>query len=305
MAEGDDYRIFIPPKATAEQLDARVLQDCELVADRTHYKLRLGDGTTVGGIVLGVGDGGTGGGPGFGIIGVTGADESTWPRAAEANAVLMLVPTRGLIIVPSATNDSVQIGFPDPGAYGNVWTGLGQTAGWAAPPEVAYVPQEGDIATSILVEDGPRKLGDGVSNLVVFLAPANPAVIGAYYGETVPIMPDAATGLLRTRVRLLDCGYSGASLRLKLGSESSGDVRMVARVAKPSSVADDPVFDTDNLATVAITGGTDAVAAISLTNIDDAEPGDEIIIEFGRLGADGADTLTDNLAVVNAWVVVL
>lgn len=300
---GDIRATFIPPYTTSEEVADKIPPYRSLFLVTDLLQLRVSDGETPGGVIVtGGSGGGGGGGNSFANVGVTGQDVSLWLHADDADDLLTITPLRGLVVVPVPSSDTLQIGFPDGGAYGNVWTALGATWGPAPPAQATYVPQEGDISTDILIEGNHRKLWDGWAPLSVYLPDTNPASVMLINGVPKPLMLTGATGLLRAEHRIGDCGYTAASLVLKCNTAAtSGTAQFVARVDKPASATASVTFDTDNTANLVPPGG-DFTVTIPLTHVDGAVAGDSILVEFGRISA--GDTVSADISVVDAWFVV-
>lgn len=288
-----------------DQLDGLVLNEGEITYVRGLAQFRGGDGVTPGGIDLGGGGGGGGGGDAiaFRTIAVDGVAPELWLQADQVNDVLTITPLRGLVVAPIAGTDTLGIGLPDGGTFGNVlkWTG---TAYAPNPPDPAvYVPQPGEIPVDYLLE-GERKVWDGYVPLLTFLPAANPASTVSHNGAEFPSLGATATNLLRSYCRVPLNSYEDLSVVIRCqNTATTGDARLVARLAVVTDITAAPTFEDDALLTVAMPGTAGPFdAEIVLDDIGAAQPGSQVLLEFGRLGADAADTSAGSLIVADAFL---
>lgn len=286
-----------------EWLDGRVLAEGQIVYVRGLAALRIGDGVTVGGLPVGTGGGEGGDAIAFKVIAVEGVDPAQWPIAEQVGDTLTLRPLRGITVSPIPGSDTISIGFPDGGAFGNglFWTG---TAFAPSPPPVAeYEPQEGEISTDLLLE-GARKLSDGYVELSVYLPATNPAGVVTNNGISRPVFGATASGLARAVGRVPDALYSGMSVVIRLKTAAtSGAGRFTAKIGVLADPAVEPTFGAAALLTETVpAGATQFDVEIPLVELSGVVGGSQFAIEFGRLGADAADTAAADIIMTDVWL---
>lgn len=305
MAVGDFRKGLKLPGATVDELAAGPpLEPREIVAVEGQWgQLRIGDGTTVGGVpIAGTGGTGTGSAIAFKTIAVKGSAPETYINADQENDTLTISPLRGLVAAPIPGSDELGLGFPDGGVFQNVWTWVGNTWAPNPVPPVAYEPQPGEIPVDYLVE-GDRKVWDGWLPLETYLPETNPAGTVSYGGATFPTFGATATNLLRARKRIPMNAYTGLSVVVRgQCTAASGDVQMVARLALITDLTATPTFEADAIGTIPVPASGLFDVEIPLEDIGAAVQGDTVILEFGRLGGDAADTCTGDIIVDEAWL---
>jgi len=310
MAVGDDRAVLLVPGTTEAELEAAALAG-RLPRARSIFFLGGinqfggGHGSTPGGISLGAGAGGgePGSAIGFKVIAVDGLDPSLWVSADQVDDTLTLQALRGLVISTSPANDRVTIGFPDGGAFGNVWMWTGSAWVPNPPPAPTFEPQEGDYDNDKLIETVSRKFWDGFEPLNMYLPAVTPAGTVVINGAVYPLMGDAATGLLRADGRVQAVTFSAIQLRMKVNAvATSGNIRLVARLDRVTDIAAADSFAADTAAAFAVPASGDFLCDMTIAATDSLAAGDMFRVEFGRLGADAADTAAGDLRVVDAWL---
>lgn len=285
-----------------EWLEGRILKEGQIVFVRGTGQFRGGDGVTEGGVPLGsnVGGGGDPGAGGITVVAVEGLDPSLW---LSVEGTLTLQALRGLVISTSPSGDKVLLGFPDGGAFGNVWMWTGSAWVPNPPPAPTFEPQEGDYDNDKLIETASRKFWDGYEPLDMYLPAGTTAGTVVINGVVCPLMGDAATSLLRAEGRVQGVTFSAIQLRLKVNAvAASGNVRLVARLDRVTDIAAADSFAADTAATFAVPASGDFLCDMTLAATDSLAAGDMFRIEFGRLGADAADTAAGGIRVVDAWL---
>lgn len=294
---------------TPDQLAAEVLKEGELCYVRGLAQIVYGDGLTTGGLPIasGGGGGGTGDAIAFRTIAVEGVDPGQWVQADQASDVLTLRALRGFVISPIPGSDTIGIGLPDGGAFGNIptWTGSAYVPN---PPDVAmYEQQEGDLTPDLMREE-TRKFWDGRLELNTYLAPTNPASVISVGGMPFPSMGATATELLRSHpFRFPDNNFTAVAVTFRLETvATTGDVVMAAKIAALPLATATPTFGAQSTIaeTVPVAGGQFDVTVI-IDDLGDAAPDVQCCVEIGRLGADAGDTCASSVTVVGAWFVLL
>jgi len=122
-------------------------------------------------------------------------------------------------------------------------------------------------------------------------------------GAVYPLMGDAATGLLRADGRVQAVTFSAIQLRMKVNAvATSGNIRLVARLDRVTDIAAADSFAADTAAAFAVPASGDFLCDMTIAATDSLAAGDMFRVEFGRLGADAADTAAGDLRVVDAWL---
>lgn len=291
--------------ALPEWLTDRVLKEGQIVFVRGPGTFKGGDGVTVGGIDLGTGGGGGGGGDAiaFRTIAVTGAAPELWINADQINDTLTLTPLRGMVISPIPGSDTIGIGLPDGGTFGNVPTWVGTTYAPQPIPPAVYQPQPGDIPVDYLAE-GQRKVWDGYIPLSTYLPLTNPASVVYHNGVGFPSLGATATQLLRAMQRIPLNDFDALSIVIRgQCTAATGDASMVARLSVVTNITSAPVWEDDGLNTVTVPGTVGPFdMEIMLDDIGAATQDSHVLLEFGRLGADGADTCAGSIIVGDAFL---
>lgn len=306
MAIGDDNAIWGPPVVTTAEVENLVLRATEIVCEVGPYRLRLGDGVTPGGKIIGEGTGpGTGGGPAFKTIAVTGADPSNYVNAESVDDILTLTGIRGFVITPNASTDTISFGFAHGGAIGNVPTWNGEAYVPSEPADAQYVPQEGFADTNLLIESADRKFWDGRIELDYYASPDNPPSTVELNGETLPSLSASAANYLRSvpkRVPYVTFENVYFGMRLKT-SATSGSVRISAKIDRITDIAASPTYGTAVVADYVVpAGATDFEVELDLGTADSLVPGSMFRTEFGRVGENANDTAAQDCILVEAWV---
>lgn len=302
MAVGDDNAIWGPPIATTEELDGKVLRAAEMVCEVGPFKLRLGDGVTVGGIVIGSDTGGTGtGGIGFKTIGVTGSDAATWVNADQVNDTLMFTGIRGFVIQPNASADSISFGLPHGGAIGNGFYWTGTT--WVASEPVAppYEPQEGFANTDLLLETEGRKFFDGYTELNYFSDASAPVETVTFNNVVYASMPATGTSAVMAIDRLPICVFDALSVYVKLRTAAtSGSIVLNVKLARVTNISSAFSYEDVTEAIVAVPDtGADFATEIEITDIGAITGGDRYCLHVARLADDGDDNCASAVTVVD------
>lgn len=294
---------------TPDQLVDEVLKEGEICYVRGLAQVVYGDGVTAGGLPIASGGGGGGSGDAiaFRVIAVEGVDPGQWVQAETAGDTLTLRPLRGMVISPIPGSDTIGIGLPDGGAFGNVptWTGSAYVPN---PPDAPiYEPQEGEISADLLREE-TRKFNDGWLELNTYLAPSNPADTTVVGDIVYPQMGATASGLLRSYpFRFPNNNFTAAAVVLRCETvATTGDVVMAAKIAALPLATSTPTFGAQSTITetVPVAGGQFDVTVI-IEDLDDAAQGVQCCVEVGRLGADSGDTCAGTVMVVGCWFVLL
>lgn len=286
----------------------RVLKEGQILYVRGLAKLIYGDGVTPDGIEVGAGagGGGTGDAIAFRVIAVEGVDPGEWVQAETAGDTLTLRPLRGMQISPIPGSDTIGIGLPDGGAFGNLptWTGSAYVPN---PPDVAvYEPQEGEISADLLREE-TRKFWDGWQELDTYLAPTDPADVVIVGDFAFPSMGAAGTGLLRSYpARFPDNNFTAVAVVLRCETvATSGDVVIGARIAALPLTTDTPTFgDQSTIAETVLAAGQFDVTVV-IDDLGAVSQGAQFCVEVGRLGSDAGDTCSEAVTVVGTWLVLL
>lgn len=299
MAIGDDNVVWGPPRVVEAELN-HVFAEGEVVYVRGLVQLRLGDGSTVGGIIVGSGGGGGGGESiSFATIAVEGVDAGQWITADQLSDVLTFRALRGLVITPIPGSDILAIGFPDGGAFGNglYWTGT--TFAPNPPPAPVLEFQEGQISTDILAE-GIKKLGDGSYPLILRPSPTTPCTVVEYNNIQFLLCGPDASSLAIAMDRVPDVTYTTAKVAIRWRATSTGDLRFSVRVGEVTDVTAALSYSTNvTLATVTIpVANTQYETELTLQDLPSA--GKLFVMELGRLGAIGADTATGDMLIIDA-----
>lgn len=306
MAIGDDNAIWGPPVVTTAEVENLVLRATELVCEVGPYRLRLGDGVTPGGKVIGEGAGtGTGGGPAFKTIAVTGADPSNYVNAESVDDILTLTGIRGFGITPNAATDTVSFGFPHGGAIGTVLMWNGETYLPSELPDATYQPQEGFADTNLLIESTARKFWDGRIELDYYSSPDNTPSTVEVNGETFPSLSASAANYLRSFAkRVPDVTFSAVYLGVRLKTAAtSGKVRVSAKIDCITDTSASPTYAASVAGDFAVPAdATDFDVELDLGTADDLVAGSMFRTEFGRVGEHANDDAGQACTVVSAWV---
>lgn len=308
MAVGDDNVIWGPPVATTAELASAVLRAGEMVYESGVHNVRIGDGVTLGGLIIGAnGDGNGGaGGPTFKIIAVTGADAANWPNADSTADTLTLTGIRGIAITPNASTDTITFGLPHGGAIGNVITWTGETYVPAEPASATYEPQEGFANNNLLVETAERKFWDGRIELYTYLSPDNPPSTVTVNEYECPSFSTSASNFMRSYpARVPNCTFQRVYLGMRLKTTAtSGDIVASAKLDKITDISATPTYSDAVLVAVTVpSDATDFYVEIDLGPApDDLVAGDYFRCEFGRVGDDSGDNANATCTLVDAWL---
>lgn len=308
MAIGDDNVIWGPPTATTEQLASAMLRPGEVVCETGVWRLRLGDGITLGGIVIGSdGSGGAGGSSlAFKTIAVTGADPVNYLNADKADDTLTLTGARGIQITPNPSSDTITLSLPHGGAIGNLLGWTGETYVPVEPPTADYVPQEGFANNNLLLETEERKFWDGRIPLLTYMAPTNTPSTVTINDQEYPSLSATVANYMRNyngRIPAVTFNRVYVGMRLKT-TATSGNIFASAKIDKITNVSDAFTFSTAVTGTFAVPDdGDEFDIELDLgASPDGVVAGDYFVCEFGRVGSDAADTADATCVLTDSWV---